>query len=181
MDAHHDTPSGLAVKKLCEGLSAILAKRSISGSRRSPSAICTTCGNPLAIGISGAQSRGLGPSVPPSANAGNRTLTGSPAFFASVPCIKGILTNTKASTTSMRWMRSRNSRGDSTVERISEAYFLPVLEQLLHAVPLLIRGFHSDHGSEYINGRVAVLLGKLLHRLHQISRPSDQRSCPSRK
>jgi hypothetical protein len=49
-----------------------------------------------------------------------------------------------------------------TVEKISEAYLIPALEQLLAAFPFRIRGFHSDNGSEYINGRVARLLGKLL-------------------
>lgn len=49
-----------------------------------------------------------------------------------------------------------------TVEKISEAYLIPALEQLLATFPFRIRGFHSDNGSEYINGRVATLLGKLL-------------------
>jgi len=49
-----------------------------------------------------------------------------------------------------------------TVEKISEAYLIPALEQLLAAFPFRILGFHSDNGSEYINGRVAALLGKHL-------------------
>lgn len=49
-----------------------------------------------------------------------------------------------------------------TVEKISESYLIPALEQLLDAFPFPIQGFHSDNGSEYINGRVAGLLGKLL-------------------
>ena len=46
-------------------------------------------------------------------------------------------------------------------ERISEAYLMPVLEQLLRSFPFRLRGFHSDNGSEYINARVAALLNKL--------------------
>ncbi len=46
--------------------------------------------------------------------------------------------------------------------RISEAYLLPILEQLLRQFPFLIRGFHSDNGSEFINRTVARLLHKLL-------------------
>ena len=46
-------------------------------------------------------------------------------------------------------------------ERISEAYLMPVLEQLLRSFPFRLRGFHSDNGSEYINARVAALLDKL--------------------
>lgn len=50
----------------------------------------------------------------------------------------------------------------ASVERISEAYLLPVLEMLLKALPFVIQGFHADNGSEYINKRVAELLNKLL-------------------
>jgi transposase InsO family protein len=47
------------------------------------------------------------------------------------------------------------------VERISEQYLLPALEQLLESFPFTILGFHADNGSEYINHRVAGLLRKL--------------------
>lgn len=47
------------------------------------------------------------------------------------------------------------------VERISEAFLLPTLEQLLECFPFVILGFHADNGSEYINHRVAKLLRKL--------------------
>lgn len=46
--------------------------------------------------------------------------------------------------------------------RISEAWLLPVLENLLAQFPFVIRGFHSDNGSEFINQTVARLLDKLL-------------------
>ena len=49
----------------------------------------------------------------------------------------------------------------ATVERISERYLILALEQLLGDFPFVIRGFHSDNGSEYINKRVAKLLEKL--------------------
>jgi len=49
-----------------------------------------------------------------------------------------------------------------TVEKISERYLIPVLEQLLDTFPFVIKGFHSDNGSEYINRHVARLLEKLL-------------------
>jgi len=48
-----------------------------------------------------------------------------------------------------------------TVEKISERYLIPALEQLLDAFPFTVLGFHSDNGSEYINKRVAELLEKL--------------------
>ena len=48
-----------------------------------------------------------------------------------------------------------------SVERISEHYLMPALEQMLHSFPFAILGFHSDNGSEYINQQVAKLLQKL--------------------
>jgi len=49
-----------------------------------------------------------------------------------------------------------------TVEKISEQYLIPAIEQLLDCFPFVIQGFHSDNGSEYINHKVAKLLQKLL-------------------
>jgi hypothetical protein len=49
-----------------------------------------------------------------------------------------------------------------TVEKISEQYLIPAIEQLLACFPFVIKGFHSDNGSEYINYKVAALLTKLL-------------------
>lgn len=44
---------------------------------------------------------------------------------------------------------------------ISEEFLLPALEEALDAFPFVIRNFHSDNGSEYINKIVAKLLEKL--------------------
>lgn len=48
-----------------------------------------------------------------------------------------------------------------SVEKISEAYLLPILEELLDTFPFVIINFHSDNGSEYINVVVSNLLNKL--------------------
>lgn len=48
-----------------------------------------------------------------------------------------------------------------TLERISEAFMLPALKQILAAFPFKIQGFHADNGGEYINYSVAELLEKL--------------------
>lgn len=48
------------------------------------------------------------------------------------------------------------------VQGISEAFLLPVLALVLEQFPFEIAGFHSDNCSEYIKGRVAKLLEKLL-------------------
>jgi transposase InsO family protein len=45
---------------------------------------------------------------------------------------------------------------------ISEFWLLPVLEAVLEQFPFVIRGFHSDNGSEFINYTAA----RLLHKLH---------------
>ncbi len=58
------------------------------------------------------------------------------------------------------------------VEHISCAYLLPVLAAMMDAFPFVIRGFHSDNGSEYINHQVAKLLEKLL--IEQIKSRSRQ-------
>lgn len=47
------------------------------------------------------------------------------------------------------------------VERISEHFLIPALQQALAAFPFTVRGFHSDNGSEYINHRLADMLEKL--------------------
>lgn len=46
--------------------------------------------------------------------------------------------------------------------QISERWLIPVLKQMLPQFPFVIRGFHSDNGSEFINYTVAKLLEKLL-------------------
>ena len=58
------------------------------------------------------------------------------------------------------------------VEKISEAFLLPVLEAVMAAFPFVILGFHSDNGSEYINHQVAKLLEKL--RIEQTKSRSRQ-------
>ena len=49
----------------------------------------------------------------------------------------------------------------ASVEKIAEAYLVPVLESMLVHFPFIIRGFHSDNGSEFVNRIVARLLNKL--------------------
>jgi len=58
----------------------------------------------------------------------------------------------------------------ASVERISEAYLVPVLEAMLAQFPFVIRGFHSDNGSEFVNKTIAALLNKMLIRFTK-SRP----------
>ena len=57
-----------------------------------------------------------------------------------------------------------------TVERISEEFMLPALASLLEQFPFIIKGFHADNGSEYINRKVAAMLNQAMIRLTK-SRP----------
>ncbi len=50
----------------------------------------------------------------------------------------------------------------ASVERISEAYLVPVLQIMLLQFPFITRGFHSDNGSEFVNRTAARLLNKML-------------------
>jgi transposase InsO family protein len=58
----------------------------------------------------------------------------------------------------------------ASVERISEAYLVPVLATMLLQFPFITRGFHSDNGSEFVNRTAARLLNKMLIRFTK-SRP----------
>jgi len=57
-----------------------------------------------------------------------------------------------------------------SVERIRDQFMLSALRSLLEQFPFLIKGFHADNGSEYINHKVAELLNNLMIRLTK-SRP----------
>jgi len=50
---------------------------------------------------------------------------------------------------------------EAAVQGISEAFLLPVLNEVLAQFPFEISGFHSDNGAEYINAKVAGILEKL--------------------
>jgi len=57
-----------------------------------------------------------------------------------------------------------------TVPRITEEFMLPALESLFKQVPFVVKEFHSDNGSEYINRYVAKLLNAQMVRMTK-SRP----------
>lgn len=51
------------------------------------------------------------------------------------------------------------------VGQISELFLLPMLEALIDCFPFVIKEFHADNGSEYINHQVAAMLNRLLIKL----------------
>ena len=58
----------------------------------------------------------------------------------------------------------------SSTEKITDRYLIPTLEALLEQFPFVIKGFHADNGSEYINRQVASMLNRMLVALTK-SRP----------
>jgi len=52
-----------------------------------------------------------------------------------------------------------------TARQINGRFMIPALEALLEQFPFIIKGFHADNGSEYINRHVAKLLNALMIRL----------------
>ena len=64
------------------------------------------------------------------------------------------------------------------VQKISEAFLCPVLEEMLCQFPFVIKGFHTDNGSEFINRPVAELLDKLQARFTK-SRPRQSNDPPA--
>ena len=68
----------------------------------------------------------------------------------------------------------------ATVEKISEYFLTPALEQILELFPFKIISFHSDNGSVYINKNVAELLEKLLIEFTQhLIRPRPRLMVPT--
>lgn len=66
------------------------------------------------------------------------------------------------------------------VERISEHFLPPVLEQLIDAFPFAIHTFRSDNGSQYINRRVAADSGTDNFRMSAASSPCSRKKLHSR-
>ncbi len=50
----------------------------------------------------------------------------------------------------------------ASTQKISEQFLIPILIHMLEQFPFVIKGFHADNGSEYINRAVVKMLNKLL-------------------
>jgi len=62
------------------------------------------------------------------------------------------------------------------VPHIQQEFMLPALKSLLKQIPFVVKGFHSDNGSEYINRYVAELLNKQVIHMTK-SRPRHCNEC----
>jgi len=86
----------------------------------------------------------------------------SPDICASTPCIRATRTAARACITSMPWTKSRNGDRWQRHRKSPNCGCCRCWRAILQQFPFVIRGFHSDNGSEFINYTVARLLGKLL-------------------
>ncbi len=162
MDERHDTPSGPAVKKLCERACQIFGETAYA------QLASISVGHLYNLRKSTQylrQRRLVEKTRPTRSSIGERRKphpAGQPGFLRIDTVHQGDWDKQKGVYHINAVDEVTQFQVVCTVEKISEAYLLPALAQLLNAFPFLIRGFHSDNGSEYINGRVAALLGKLL-------------------
>jgi transposase InsO family protein len=162
MDERHDTPSGPAIKKLCERACQLFGEAEYQ--RLATISIGHLYNLRKSQGYR-RQRRSVEKTRPTRSTIGERRKphpAGQPGFLRIDTVHQGDWDKQKGVYHINAVDEVTQFQVVCTVEKISEAYLIPALEQLLAAFPFTIQGFHSDNGSEYINGRVAALLGKLL-------------------
>jgi len=161
MDERHDTPCGAAIKKLCERANEVygetdyvtLAAISVShlyNLRKST----TYTRQRHHVEKTRAKPNVIGERRKPYPN-------GQPGYIRIDTVHQGDLDKNKGVYHINAVDEVTQFEVVCSVEKISERYLIPVLEQLLDTFPFILLGFHSDNGSEYINKRVAELLEKL--------------------
>jgi transposase InsO family protein len=163
MDERHDTPSGPAVKKLCERAFELFCE--VNYIRLAGISVSHLYNLRHSTGYQKQRRHFEKTHANKGSTIGERrkpTPNGEPGYIRIDTVHQGDLDGRKG-------VYHINAVDEVTqfeivisVERISECYFIPVLKQLLKSFPFKIKGFHSDNGSEYINHIVAKLLKKLL-------------------
>jgi transposase InsO family protein len=162
MDERHDTPCGTAIKKLCERACEVfgeteyasLASISVSHLYNLRKSIAYT-----------RHRRHFEKTRPKPSKIGERRKpqpNGKPGYIRIDTVHQGDLDKQKGVYHINAVDEVTQFEVVCSVEKISEHYLIPALEQLLETFPFTVLGFHSDNGSEYINKRVADLLEKLL-------------------
>ena len=161
MDERHDTPCGHAIKKLCERAAGVYGE--------------TDYANLATISVSHLynlrkstpytrQRRHFEKTRPKRSKIGERRKpqpNGQPGYIRIDTVHQGDLDKQKGVYHINAVDEVTQVEVVCTVEKISERYLIPALEQLLETFPFVVLGFHSDNGSEYINKLVAKLLEKL--------------------
>jgi len=149
------------LKKSCKTNTKFTEKPSIETSLKFPYPICTICGEPgnTLLLVDGQKTN------PVKVNIGKRTKPdpqGRPGYLRVDTVHQGDFEGKKGAyhiniaDEVIQWEIV------GCVEKISEQYLLPLLEDILDWYPCGIINFHSDNGSEYINKVVAKLLNKLM-------------------
>ncbi|WP_419641125.1 integrase catalytic domain-containing protein [Thiolapillus sp.] len=161
MDERHDTPCGHAIKKLCERAYQVFGQ---SDYETLAGISVSHLYNLRQSKAYQRQRRTFEKTRPKSSTIGERRKpcsNGQPGYIRIDTVHQGDLDKQKG-------VYHINAVDEVTqfevvccVERISERYLIPALEQLLETFPFVVQGFHSDNGSEYINRKVAQLLEKL--------------------
>ena len=162
MDERHDTPCGPAVKKLCERASAVFGETDYA--RLAAISVSHLYNLRKSIPYT-RQRRHFEKTRPTRSTLGERRKpqpNGHPGYIRIDTVHQGDLDKQKGVYHINAVDEVTQFEVICTVEKISERYLIPILEQLLDAFPFQVLGFHSDNGSEYINKRVAELLEKLL-------------------
>ena len=162
MDERHDTPCGPAVKKLCERASAVFGETDYA--RLAAISVSHLYNLRKSIPYT-RQRRHFEKTRPTRSTLGERRKpqpNGHPGYIRIDTVHQGDLDKQKGVYHINAVDEVTQFEVICTVEKISERYLIPILEQLLDAFPFQVLGYHSDNGSEYINKRVAELLEKLL-------------------
>jgi transposase InsO family protein len=161
LDALHGTLSGPATKKLCERAFRVF------GDRRYERLATISNGHLYNLRQSKPYQRqrvAVSKTRPTTVNIGDRRKPrpqGQPGYLRVDSVHQGDLDGIKGLYLINAIDEVSQFQFVAAVERISERFLLPLLERLILAFPFIIRAFHADNGSEYINHRVAALLNKL--------------------
>jgi transposase InsO family protein len=161
MDERHETPCGPAVKKLCERAYAVFGQKEY---QRLATVSVSHLYNLRQSTAYTRQRRHFEKTRPKVSSIGERRKPrpdGKPGYIRIDTVHQGDQDRQKgvyhinAVDEVLQW------EVVCSVEKISERYLIPALEQMLETYPVRVLGFHSDNGSEYINSHVAILLDKL--------------------
>lgn len=161
MDERHDTPSGPAVKKLCERACGMFGE---TGYERLALISVAHLYNLRKSGGYSRQRSSFTKTQPRRSAIGERRKpqpNGQPGYIRIDTVHQGDLDKLKGVYHINAVDEVTQYEVVCTVETISEISLIPALEYILNDFPFTVLGFHSDNGSEYINKRVAGLLEKL--------------------
>lgn len=162
MDERHDTPCGQAIKKLCERADQLFGENEY----RNLSQISVSHLYNLRASMGYKKHRQVFTKTQSrKVNIGERRKpepNGQPGYIRIDSVHQGDLDKQKGVYHINAVDEVTQFEMVGSVEKISERYLIPILEQMLDSFPFVIKGFHADNGSEYINRNVAALLQKLL-------------------